>query len=261
MNAEQIIEVLGQLDPEDDTHWNASGQPMMTAVCKIAKGPLKREDLDAVASHYDRTFARDLAAKKAATDDAGADQENQSASANANPDPSTDPDSNDDPDDPDDEDENQEPHVDPHAEWFANRGVNAVDEQEINPADTNAQLTALQEEYERLNGERAELHNKILEATGIRNQYDSELSVISGRMDQLRGTRTTQDDIKDYLDRQRQIREEKAARATELRESGLDVNALQLAAAGGKSALDQAMNRRGAKIGSTRPQFTGNTAG
>ncbi len=247
-----IHQALTQLDPANDEHWTSDGMPRMDVVQGLTEDPkLTRKAVTDAAPDFNREMAIAAAASAEAPeapetpeeDDVPEQEPTALEEGEPTPDvPEQEPDAQGDGELPDpDADEDEEFEDEPYILDLSLGEIFASEEMMIAfQAEANVVCLEWQKEKKRLEAAIVRLSNLSASA--------------DARLNRLKRSRPNHDteELRGYLARQAQVREERAKRARAFLDQG--INAGDLAnTISGKSQLDQALNQRKPKLGSTRP--------
>lgn len=210
-----IKAALAQLDPANDDHWTNNGSPRMD----VLQGILEDDKITRkMVTDADPAFTRETmeVAKNTSTHEEGNGKITQ---------------------EPEGQEEIDEPYILdlPLSEIFAS---------EKNLMVFQAEISAV---HSKMSIEKEALDDKII-------RYSQLSARATSALNRIRRGRPNHDtkDIRAYLDQQARVREDRAARAREFLEQGID-QSLLASVLTGKSKLDQALNQRKPAPGSTRP--------
>lgn len=213
---------LAQLDPANDTHWTAEGLPAMAVLADLVGGPVKREDVKAVAPDLTRETAASPTAAPETTKGGDDDAQGQEVSTYQ----------------PGDEEE-------------------VIDDEallEMTITDLGGDLDAMDEYLAASDRFLAEMHRTMEDIKAKLELQSRRADIVTRVRDKLRkaNPNASGQAIRDYLKRQKVARAEKAERAQAFIAAGTTARdvADQLRI---KSPIDAAMAQRKPAPGSTRP--------
>jgi len=220
-----ILTALSLLDATNDDHWTANGSPRMDVIHALTGDDTITRKMVTDANPQ---FTRQTLAE---TPDKAEDE--------VQPDPEPDP----------------EPEVQDGTQPDPEPAVDA------GPYILDMPFEDIVQSEERLMAYSAEALVRVNELTKQKKVIEDEITLISDRsahvtmyLQRMKRARPNSDTegVRSYLEGQRQIRAERAARAQAFLERGVDANLL-VGQLNSKSQLDQALNQRKPALGSTRP--------
>lgn len=215
-----IQEALLALDPKNDQHWTDAGLPRLSELKRLTgNDSLTRSDVNDVDSEFHRDM---VGVVHDVLDDIFGESSDDAA------------------------EEQPEPAVEPRESVLGLPLPQILGDPEV-------ARQALQE----LNGLQIEAANRLKAVKAEQAQLAAQVAVVERAVERHRRAMGSEDDasgVRAYLERQRQVREERAARRKAFIESG--VTAGEVAAElRGQAPIDAAMNARGNSRGTSRPQM------
>lgn len=234
----ELKEALQTLDPANDEHWTSAGLPRVDFLVQLTgKEDLRRSDVEEAAPKLNRESFVGYAFEAS----------NQQDPVN----PPTDPEQS-----PDDESTPNEGQDKPGEDTQPNQGD---DDEPSNPKESEDEEAPVQETVEeKLARELSEKQAEMADITKAQAELDKrrkllarEIGYIGTQLDRARSSRPVDSGIKQYLESQNKLREEKVAKMKALKESGVTELLTNL----GVSKLDAAMMQRKPALGSQRPKF------
>ena len=251
--SDQIKTALVHLDPENEDHWTADGRPRMDAVQRL----LGDETITrAMVTNADPDFTREKLAESRKDAEQQAGDQPQRAAEQAG-------------DQPQKAADQSKEASELAAAATEQQGLANDDDQEAQPAEavsgvldmTIVQVCSSMENMDAWQSAANALLSDLIKERDALNERINNISRVSAavtvQQERQRQREPNADtaDVRAYLARQKQVREERAARAQGLRDSGIDPAELAKLVNSG-SKLDTAMRQRKPARGSTRPEFT-----
>lgn len=231
-----IKQALGYLDPNDDMQWTGEGLPLVDAVSNIAGRPVKRQEIIDAAPGFNRSVAYELLEEQTGSGEADAAGE---------VDPAEEVIGEGEGGEPTLEDSPPEPHVSAEPEQPSVLGMKVID--------VLRDLPMCQRAVQ-------ELESKMLDAAKRKKAIDAEiagynslLQVYSAHIERntKANPQAAQQPILDYLNKQTELRAEKAKAIKAVTDQGVDLKKLAEALQTG-SKLDHVMRRK-TGYGNQRP--------
>ncbi len=236
-----IHQALTQLDPANDDHWTSDGMPRMDVLQELTGDPkLVRKAVTDAAPDFNREMALAALAPEVpevpeTPEEADVPEQEPTAPEEGEPAPDV-PEQ-----EPSAQDEGEELEDEP---YILDLPLNEIFCSEEMMIAFQAEANVVCLEWQR---EKKRLEDAIVRLSTLSATADARLN----RIKRARPNHDTEH-LREYLARQAQVREQRAKRAQAFLDQG--INAGDLAnTISGKSQLDQALNQRKPKLGSTRP--------
>lgn len=220
---------LAQLDPKDNAHWTADGQPVMAVLVEMTGNPVSRADVKAAAPNLTQTTAgepKSFVADKTIEDEIEDEDILAAAAAPI-----------------EDEDE-----IEDELEDVTDEDILAAQ-----PGDLGTSIEALDAWMSASDRKLNALHKTQKEVTDEITMWARRADLVSRIRE--RAKKASPDGghtVQDFLKRQREARTERAERAQAFIAAGTTAQDV-VKELTGKSPIDQAMSQRKPKLGSTRP--------